>query len=93
MMSRVDGLPHRDIAAVLSVTVRTVETDLKQAVEHCAERMKRHPPGKFAFRHVASSYDQRRARRGKSLATGVRGKAPGRAETNKPGKLFGSVDP
>ncbi|MGP9814509.1 RNA polymerase sigma factor [Rhodopseudomonas sp. NSM] len=91
LLSRIDGLPHREIAERLSVTVRTVETDLKQAVEHCAERLKRHVPAKFGFPCPGSSYDQRRSSR--RLAAGIRGKALDRGKTNHPHRALGSVDP
>jgi RNA polymerase sigma-70 factor (ECF subfamily) len=55
LMSRVEGLPHREIAKRLGVTVRTIETDLKQALEHCAQRLRRPAPGKFAFRRPQTS--------------------------------------
>lgn len=92
-MSRIDGLPHRDIAKQLGVTVRTIETDLKQAVEHCAQRLKRPAPAKFAFRRAESSYVQRRAIRGQSQAAGARGKALERDETYRSHRSLGSIDP
>lgn len=49
ILSRIEGQPNREIAACLGVTVRTVEIDLKQAIEHCAERLKRRVPDKFGF--------------------------------------------
>jgi RNA polymerase sigma-70 factor (ECF subfamily) len=91
LLSRIDGRPHREIAERLGVTVRTVETDLKQAVEHCAERLKRPVPGKFGFPAPGSSYDQRRG--GRRVTTGVRGKAQERAETNHHRRILGSFDP
>jgi len=92
LLSRIEGIPHREIAASLGVTVRTVEMDLKQAVEHCAQRLKRQT-AKFAFRRPESSYVQRRTVRGQPHATGVCGKALDREETNKSCRSLGSVDP
>jgi RNA polymerase sigma factor (sigma-70 family) len=93
LLSRIEGLPHREIARRFGVTVRTVETDLKQAVEHCAQRLQRRIPAKFAFRRPESSYVQRRAVRGQPLATGVCGKALDRDETNRSCRPLGSIDP
>jgi RNA polymerase sigma-70 factor (ECF subfamily) len=93
LLSRVDGLPHSDIAKRFGVTVRTVETDLKQAVEHCAERLKRQIPTKFAFRRSESSYVERRAIRGQSPAAGVCGKALDRDGNNRSCRSLGSIDP
>jgi RNA polymerase sigma factor (sigma-70 family) len=92
-LSRIEGLPNREIAKRLGVTVRTIETDLKQAVEHCAHRLQRHIPAKFAFRRPGSSYVQRRVVRGKPPATGVCGKALDREETHQSCQLLGSLDP
>lgn len=39
--SRLGGERHRDIAARLGVSVRTVELELQIALEHCAERLGR----------------------------------------------------
>jgi RNA polymerase sigma-70 factor (ECF subfamily) len=93
LLSRVDGMPHRDIADLLGVTIRTIETDLKQAVEHCADRMNRHVPAKFVVRRVDSSPDQMRARRGNPPANSVRRRALARGETNRPCQSFGFADP
>jgi RNA polymerase sigma-70 factor (ECF subfamily) len=92
-LSRIDGMPNREIAALLGVTVRTVETDLKQAIEHCAERLRRRARDKFGFRRPASSYVQRHVDRGQPLATGVCGKAPDRDETKPSGRSLRSVSP
>lgn len=35
----IEGIPPREVAARLQVSLRTVELDLKQALEHCAERL------------------------------------------------------
>lgn len=35
----IEGIPPREVAARLQVSLRTVEMDLKQALEHCAERL------------------------------------------------------
>ncbi|ABD88539.1 RNA polymerase sigma factor [Rhodopseudomonas palustris] len=56
LLSRVEGVAHREIAKRLGVTVRTVETDLKQAVAHCAQRLKRPLPPKCVLRRSDSSY-------------------------------------
>jgi RNA polymerase sigma-70 factor (ECF subfamily) len=93
MLSRLEGLPNREIAALLGVTVRTVETDLKQAIEHCAERLKRPARSKFGFQRPASSYVQRHVDRGQQLATGVCGKALDRDEKKPSGRSLGSVSP
>ncbi|HEV2156680.1 RNA polymerase sigma factor [Bradyrhizobium sp.] len=92
MLSRIDGMPNREIAALLGVTVRTVETDLKQAVEHCADRLKR-PRGKFGFQRPASSYLHRYADREHPLTVGVCGKAPDRDEAKPSGRSVGSLNP
>jgi RNA polymerase sigma-70 factor (ECF subfamily) len=93
VLSRLEGMPNREIAALLGVTVRTVETDLKQAVEHCAERLKRPARGKFGFQRPASSYVQRHVDRSQPLATGVCGKALDRDETKPSGRSLRSVSP
>jgi RNA polymerase sigma-70 factor (ECF subfamily) len=93
LLSRVEDLPHREIAKRLGVTVRTVETDLKQAVEHCALRLQRSGPTKFAFRRPGSSYVQRRAIRSETLATGRCGEALNRDETNQSCRSLESSDP
>lgn len=92
-LSRIEGMPNREIAALLGVTVRTVETDLKQAIEHCAERLKRPARGKFGFQRPASSYVQRHVDRGQSLATGVCGKALDCDETKPSGRSLRSLSP
>ncbi|QPF94544.1 RNA polymerase sigma factor [Bradyrhizobium commune] len=93
MLSRIDGLPNREIAAILGVTVRTVETDLKQAVEHCAERLKRPARGKFGFQRVATSHLQRYVDRGHPLMTGMGGKALDRDEAKPSGRSLRSLNP
>jgi RNA polymerase sigma-70 factor (ECF subfamily) len=93
VLSRIEGIPNREIARQLGVTVRTVETDLKQAVEHCAERLQRRVPAKFAFQRRGSSTVQRRAIRGQQLATGVCGKALDRDKTSRSSRPPGSIDP
>ena len=92
-LSRIEGLPHREIAERLGVTVRTVETDLKQAIEHCAHRLKRPVSAKFGFHRPQSSYVQRHVVRGRPLATGVCEKALDRDETNVPTRPPGSTHP
>lgn len=93
ILARIDGLPNREIAKRFGVTVRTIEMDLKQAVEHCAERLKRPAHDKFAFRRSGSSYPQRPVVRGQSLATGVRGKALERDENKPSARPLGSLIP
>lgn len=93
MLSRIDDLPNREIAKRLGVTVRTVEMDLKQAVEHCAQRLKRPARDKFGFHRPGSSYAQRHVVRGQLPATGVCGKALDRAETKRSTRSLGSVNP
>jgi RNA polymerase sigma-70 factor (ECF subfamily) len=93
LLSRVEDLSHREIARRLGVTVRTVETDLKQAIEHCAQRLQRRVPTKFAFRRPGSSYLQRRTVRREPLATRECGEALNRDETNQPCRSFKSLDP
>lgn len=93
MLSRIEGLPNREIAGRLGVTVRTVETDLKQAIEHCAERLKRPLPDKFGFHRSGSSYVQRHVVRGEPLATGVCGKALDRERAKRSNRSIGSINP
>jgi len=93
MLSRIDGVPNREIAAHLGITVRTVEMDLKQAIEHCAERLKRPARAKFGFQRPASSYVHRYVDRGSSLATGVCGKALDRDEAKPSDRSLGSLNP
>lgn len=90
-LSRIDGLPHREIAARLGVTVRTVETDLKQAIEHCAERLKRSVPVKFGFHRAQSSNVQRHVVRGRSPMIGACEKALDLDETNQSPRTPGST--
>jgi RNA polymerase sigma-70 factor (ECF subfamily) len=91
-LSRIEGMPNREIAALLGVTVRTVETDLKQAVEHCADRLKR-PRGKFGFQRPASSYVQRYVDREHPLTASVCGKALDRDEAKPSGRSIRSLNP
>ncbi|WP_063627835.1 RNA polymerase sigma factor [Bradyrhizobium sp. WSM3983] len=93
LLSRVEGMTNREIAELLGVTVRTIETDLKQAIEHCAHRLKRPARDKFGFQPPASSYVQRQVVRGKPLPTGICGEALGRAQerpTSRPVGVLGS---
>jgi RNA polymerase sigma factor (sigma-70 family) len=92
-LSRIEGMPNREIAQRLGVTVRTVETDLKQAIEHCAERLKRPLADKFGFHRSGSSYVQRHVVRGESPATGVCGKALDRDKTKRSTRSLGSLNP
>lgn len=91
MLSRIEALPNREIAERLGVTVRTIETDLKQAIEHCAERMKRPSRDKFGFQFPRASYVRRHVVRGQSLATGVCGEAldRDRAQTKRSSQSIG----
>jgi RNA polymerase sigma-70 factor (ECF subfamily) len=93
VLARVEGVPNREIAERLGVTVRTVEIDLKQAVEHCAERLKRRLPDKFGFHRRASSYVQRHVVRGEPLATGVCEKALDREKPKRSTRSVGSLNP
>jgi RNA polymerase sigma factor (sigma-70 family) len=92
VLSRIEGTPNRDIAKLFGVTVRTIEIELKHAVEHCAERLQRQPPAKFAFSRSGSSYVQRRAARSQPVATGACGKELDRDETNRLCQSLGSLD-
>ncbi|KQT03018.1 MULTISPECIES: RNA polymerase sigma factor [unclassified Bradyrhizobium] len=92
MLSRIDGMPNREIAALLGVTVRTVETDLKQAVEHCADRLQRPARVKFGFQRPASSYVQRYVDREHPLTVGGCGKALDRDEAKPSGRSLRSLN-
>lgn len=93
IMSRIEDLPHREIAERLDVTMRTVETDLKQAIAHCADRMKRSAPVKFGFARRKTSYVQRRVVRDELLAPGVCARATDCEETKRSISVCGSVGP
>ncbi|CAL76064.1 Putative sigma-70 factor, ECF subfamily [Bradyrhizobium sp. ORS 278] len=82
MLSRIEGLPHREIAQRMGVTVRTVESDLKQAVEHCADRLKR-PTVKFGFAVRRTSNLQRRVVRDGSIGPSVSPRALDRDQKNR----------
>jgi RNA polymerase sigma factor (sigma-70 family) len=43
-LSRLNGLSHQAIASRLGVSVRTVEGEIRMALDHCAERLGRRPP-------------------------------------------------
>ncbi|TNC12013.1 RNA polymerase sigma factor [Methylobacterium terricola] len=43
-LSRLDGLSHQAIATRLGVSVRTVEAEIRMALDHCAERLDRVRP-------------------------------------------------
>lgn len=92
MLSRIEGMPNREIATLLGVTVRTVETDLKQAVEHCADRLKRPTRVKFGFQRPASSYVQRYVDREHPLTAGGCGKALDRDEAKPTGRSIRSLN-
>jgi RNA polymerase sigma factor (sigma-70 family) len=66
-LSRIEGMPNREIAALLGVTVRTIETDLKHAIEHCADRLTRPARGKGSPQRPTSSYLRRDVDRGQCL--------------------------
>jgi RNA polymerase sigma factor (sigma-70 family) len=96
ILSRIEGLPNREIAERLDVTVRTVETDLKQAIEHCAERLRRPVRKKFGFHRSASSNLQRDVVRREPLAAGVCGEALDRDKTKRSTRStrsLGSINP
>lgn len=92
MLSRIESMPNREIATLLGVTVRTVETDLKQAVEHCADRLKRPTRVKFGFQRPASSYVQRYVDREHPLTAGGCGKALDRDEAKPTGRSLRSLN-
>ena len=91
ILSRINDMPHREIAKRLGVTVRTVEMDLKQAIEHCAERLKRPVPVKFGFHRAQSSNVQRPVVRGRPPMIGVSEKALDLDETNQSPRTPGST--
>jgi RNA polymerase sigma factor (sigma-70 family) len=93
LLARVEGLSNREIAQQFGVTVRTVETDLKQAVEHCAERLKRSSSDKFGFHRSESSYPKRHVVRSEPLAAGVCGKALDREKKQRPPRSIGPISP
>jgi RNA polymerase sigma factor (sigma-70 family) len=93
IMSRIENLPHREIAQRIGVTVRTVETDLKQAIEHCVHRLKRNVPVKFGFARRETSTIQRRVVRDELLAPGVCTRASDRDETNRSIPTAGPAGP
>jgi RNA polymerase sigma-70 factor (ECF subfamily) len=90
-LSRIEGLHNREIAERFGVTVRTIEIDLKQALEHCADRMKNPNTAKFGFSSLRSTNVQRHVARDGSFAPGVLGKAPDRDETNRSTPSSGSA--
>jgi len=57
LAARMQEVPHRDIAKRFGVTVRTVELELKQALEHCALRLNRNVTPRFGPRPRGSSPD------------------------------------
>jgi RNA polymerase sigma factor (sigma-70 family) len=89
-LSRIEGVHNREIAKRFGVTVRTIEIDLKQAIEHCAERLKNPPPAKFGFRSLRSSNVQRHVAPDGSFAPGAREKASDRDQTNRSTPSSGS---
>jgi RNA polymerase sigma factor (sigma-70 family) len=93
ILSRIKDVPHREIAERLGVTVRTVEMDLKLALEHCAERLQRRTPAKFAFHRSRSSNVQRHVVGGRPRTIGVSGKALDRDETSRSSQSLGPFDP
>lgn len=46
-LARLQGVPHRDIAARYGVSTRTVEKELLKAMEYCAIRLQRPLRGRF----------------------------------------------
>lgn len=55
MLSRVHGLPHKEIAARFAVSTRTIEKEILRALEHCAGRLGRKLGGRFGSRRTESS--------------------------------------
>lgn len=55
MASRLDGTPHRDIAETYRISTRTVEMELKRALEFCAERLQRKYVRRFGPKGQGSS--------------------------------------
>lgn len=45
-LSRLEGLSHQAIATRLGVSVRTVEAEIRMALDHCAERLGRFRPAR-----------------------------------------------
>lgn len=45
-LSRLEGLSHQAIAARLGVSVRTIEAEIRMALDHCAERLGRTQPSR-----------------------------------------------
>jgi RNA polymerase sigma factor (sigma-70 family) len=50
MAARMESQPHKDIAARFGVGVRTIEIELKHALEHCALRLSRNLHSRFGRR-------------------------------------------
>lgn len=57
LAARIGDVPHRDLAERFGVTVRTIEIELKSAVEHCAARLGRRWQPKFGPRPREASSD------------------------------------
>jgi RNA polymerase sigma factor (sigma-70 family) len=55
VLARIDGLPHRDIAARFSLSRRMVEHEILRALDHCAARLGRSIGGRFTSRRSQSS--------------------------------------
>lgn len=53
--SRLDETPHKEIARQLQVSTRTVELELKKALEHCATRLQRKIVRRFGPKDGGSS--------------------------------------
>lgn len=53
---RLDGRSCREIAEEMGVTKRTVELELRQALDHCAERLARASGNDFATAPLITSY-------------------------------------
>jgi RNA polymerase sigma factor (sigma-70 family) len=55
VLSRVQGLSHREIAERFAISTRTVEKEVVRALYHCAARLERSVGGKFGSRPPESS--------------------------------------
>ncbi|NVO17999.1 MAG: RNA polymerase sigma factor [Rhodoplanes sp.] len=57
LAARVGDVPHRDLAERFGVSVRTIEIELKTAVEHCAARLGRKWKRRFGPRPRDTSFE------------------------------------
>jgi RNA polymerase sigma-70 factor (ECF subfamily) len=55
LAARLHEVPNREIAKRFGVTVRTIETELKAAVEHCASRLERNATLRYGSLSAGSS--------------------------------------